>query len=221
MFTKEQVRAGQAVYNRPVLSLYDMVVLGISNRWIWKFPTAIQLAHYNRHVSGRHMDIGVGTGFYLDRFRFPVDRPRVALMDINPRSLEHAARRTVRLRPVTFVRNVLEPISGVEEQFDSVGLNYLLHCLPGSLAEKAVVFDHVVPLLSPGAAVFGATLLQGPDVRRGPAARNLMAICNRTGIFTNERDTLPALREALESRFSDVHIEVQGCGALFSAKTAG
>lgn len=37
--TDEQVRAGQAVYSRRVLALYDWFVLGISNRFVWKCPT--------------------------------------------------------------------------------------------------------------------------------------------------------------------------------------
>ncbi len=30
-----------------------------------------------------------------------------------------------------------------EARFDSIGLNFLLHCLPGTLREKAIVFDHL------------------------------------------------------------------------------
>jgi len=221
MFTEEQARAGQAVYIRPVLNLYDLVVLGISNRLIWKFPTTLQVAHYDRHVSNRHLDIGVGTGFYLDHCHFPSHNPRVVLMDLNPCSLEHAAERIGRLRPTILVRNILEPIEAVTETFDSVGLNYLLHCLPGSFEEKAVVFDNLLPLLSPGATIFGATLLQGPDVPRNAAARRLMAFYNRTGVFCNGQDTPQALRRALESRFQDVHMRFHGCGALFSARVRG
>ncbi len=37
--TREQIEAGQAVYTKRTLALYDMVVLGISNHFIWKCPT--------------------------------------------------------------------------------------------------------------------------------------------------------------------------------------
>ena len=49
--TDEQVAAGQAVYTKPVLRAYDFIVLGISNRWIWKCPTSELVAHYNRHIT--------------------------------------------------------------------------------------------------------------------------------------------------------------------------
>lgn len=38
--TTEQIEAGQAVYTKSNLAVYDFVVLGVSNRFIWKCPTA-------------------------------------------------------------------------------------------------------------------------------------------------------------------------------------
>lgn len=215
--SSEQVHAGQAVYSRRTLPLYDLVVLGVSNRFVWKCPTARLEAHYAQHLSANHLDVGVGTGYFLDRCRFPVEQPRVALMDLNPNSLDHAARRIARYQPQTWQRNVLEPIAFVDEPFDSVGINYLLHCLPGSIADKAVVFDHLRPLMKPGARLFGATLLQA-GVPRSAAARALMALYNRQGIFANRADDLAGLRRELERRFSAVSVEVVGCAALFSAQ---
>ncbi len=216
MITSEQTRAGQAIYTRRTLNLYDFVVLGVSNRWIWKFPTRLQLAHYDRHVSARHLDIGVGTGYYLDRCRFPSSSPRLVLMDLNERSLAHAEGRTARYRPAKMVGDVLRPIECAGEVFDSIGLNYLFHCLPGTFREKAVVLDNIRSLAAPGAKIFGATLLQGNDIPRNLAAKRLMELYNRKGVFTNQGDTLAELRDALVSRFDRVEIQRIGCGALFS-----
>ncbi|MBK9576924.1 MAG: class I SAM-dependent methyltransferase [Fibrobacteres bacterium] len=216
--TQERTHAGQAIYTKPTLNLYDLVVLGVSNRWIWKCCTPWQLEHYDRHIRGNHLDIGVGTGYYLDKCRFLSPAPRIALMDLNPHSLAHAAQRIARYQPSTHVRNILEPIAWEEAKFDSIGLNYLFHCLPGSMAEKAVVFDRIQPLMAPGAVVFGATLLQGPEIPRSFLARRLMALYNKKGVFTNTDDTLPALGEALDSRFREVSLEVVGCCALFSGR---
>ncbi len=72
--TPEQVEAGQAVYNRHTLALYDFVVLGVSNRFIWKCPTPRIEAHYNRHVTANHLDAGVGTGYFLTIADFPAAR---------------------------------------------------------------------------------------------------------------------------------------------------
>jgi hypothetical protein len=211
----EDIEAGQAVYTPRVLRLYDLLVLGLSNRFIWKCPTPRLLAHYDAHVTGNHLDVGVGTGYFLDRCRFPAS-PRVALMDLNDNALRFAANRIARYAPKTYRRNVLEPIAFEAEPFDSIGVNYLLHCLPGSIAEKAILFDHLRPLMADGAILFGSTLLQC-GVARTAAARRLMAFYNGKGVFSNARDDLDGLRSALEARFRDVSIETVGCAALFSA----
>ena len=69
--TKEQVDAGQAVYTKGNLAAYDLFVLGISNRYIWKCPSVRIKEHYNQHLSSNHLDVGVGTGYFLDQCRFP------------------------------------------------------------------------------------------------------------------------------------------------------
>lgn len=211
--TKE-VEAGQAVYSRFVLSIYDMYVHGLSNRLFWKCPTKRLIGNYNRHVSGNHLDVGVGTGFLLDKCRFPVAAPRVGLMDLNSNSLEVTARRISRYRPEVYRRNVLEPIAIDGDGFDSIGINYLLHCLPGSMDEKAVVFDHLCALLNPGGVIFGSTLLQS-GVKRGRLAVKVMDVYNRKGIFCNRRDGVDDLEKNLSSRFSCYSVEVVGCAALF------
>jgi hypothetical protein len=60
--TPEQVAAGQAVYTKRMLGIYDWLVLGLSNRLIWHSPTQGLVAHYDRHVTANHLDAGVGTG---------------------------------------------------------------------------------------------------------------------------------------------------------------
>lgn len=212
-----EVEAGQAVYTQRTLAAYDVVVLGVSNRFIWKCPTRELLAHYDAHVTANHLDVGVGTGYFVDRCRFPTTTPRLALMDLNETALDYAAQRAGRYAPETFRRNVLEPISFDGEAFDSIGLNYLLHCLPGTMASKTVVFDHLRPLMRPGAVIFGSTLLQS-GVERGWSARRLMGFYNSKGIFSNRDDGLDDLEGALQERFSDVTVRLEGCAALFAAR---
>lgn len=212
-----EVEAGQAVYTKRTLAAYDFVVHGISARFLWKCPASRLERHYNQHVTANHLDVGVGTGLFLDRCRFPSSTPRVALMDLNPDTLQFASRRIARYQPEIYRRNVLEPIFLEAEKFDSVGIGYLLHCVPGSIASKGIVFDHLQALMNPGGVLFGATLLQG-GVTRNWAARRLMDIYNRKGVFSNRNDDVAGLRRALEQRFNDVSVEVVGCAALFSGR---
>jgi SAM-dependent methyltransferase len=141
----------------------------------------------------------------------------VALLDLNENSLDFTARRIARYRPERYQGNVLEPISLNSNKFDSIAVNYLLHCLPGTMETKAVALDHLRQWLNPGGVLFGSTLLTG-GVERNRFARRLMEAYNKQGIFSNESDTLEGLEVALRQRFDDVQIEVVGCAALFSGR---
>ena len=212
-----KAEAGQAVYSKLVLSIYDLYVLGLSNSLIWKCPTYKLLDMYDLHVSDNHLDVGVGSGYYLDKCRFPTNKPRVALLDLNQNSLDVASKRIARYSPQLYRRNVLEDMDLGGEGFDSIGINYLLHCLPGSMDEKSVAFDNLAPHLSDGGVIFGSTLLYDEDTL-GAIPKKLMGIYNKKGIFCNKNDTLDSLKDNLQKRFSKSYIDVIGCAALFWAK---
>ncbi len=69
------VLAGQAIYNRATLAAYDVGVLGLSSRLLWRCPKAVMLAAYDRNVAVHHLDLGVRTAYFLDMCRFPMRDP--------------------------------------------------------------------------------------------------------------------------------------------------
>ncbi len=210
----KQAMTGHSVYTKLTLSVYDAWVLGISNSFIWQCPSHNLLELYNKHISANHLDIGVGTGFFLDRCKFPVINPRLALMDLNSDSLEVTSQRIRHHNPEVYLGNVLEPIQFNSNTFDSIGMNFLLHCLPGTMQTKDVVFQNIKPLLNDGGVIFGSTVL-GEGVERNIFAKYLMAIYNKKGIFANNYDSLKSLKENLERHFSKTSVSVIGCIALF------
>jgi SAM-dependent methyltransferase len=217
--THEEIRAGQAIYTPLSLRAYDVIVHGISNHWIWRCPTHQLQRLYDRNVTASHVDIGVGTGYFLAHAHWPVAAPQITLVDLNPHCLARAASRIAKFQPRTVTANVLAPWpDDTGELFTSAGLCYLLHCLPGTIPEKAVVFDHLMAHLVSGGHVFGATIL-GRDVKMKAAARRLMAIYNAKGVFSNSGDTLRDLESALTSRFDVIDIRREGVVALFEART--
>jgi SAM-dependent methyltransferase len=213
--TPEKIEAGHAVYSPMVLRAYDWVVLGFSNHLLWGCPTQELLRLYDRNVSARHLDVGVGTGYFLDKAKWPVPDPAITLVDLNPDCLAVAARRIRRYAPQTVQANILAPLPPLAS-VESAALCYLFHCLPGTIPEKAVAFDHLRSLLTPGARVFGATILQG-SVPRSRLARALMNFYNWKGIFSNSADTVEDLETVLGARFSNVKVELKGVVALFEA----
>ena len=216
--TEEQIRAGQAIYTKRGLRFYDFIVHRVSNPLVWRCPTQQLLAHHSKHVSANHLDVGVGTGYFLHHCPFPSQTPRIALSDINQNSLDFASRRIAHYRPETYQHNIMKPFSSDVQAFDSIGINYLLHCLPGTIRSKAIVFDHLKDLMNSDAVLFGSTLLQG-GVSRNWFAKRLMRFYNRKGIFCNQDDDLAGLKQSLSQRFRDVSVEVVGCAALFSGRT--
>ena len=216
----KEVIAGQAIYSKLFLSVYDLLILGVSNSLIWKCPSKKILQLFNAHASNNHLDVGVGTGYFLDQCNFKKEA-RIGLMDINPNCITVTANRIKRYQLEKYEQNILEPVQSsvraLIKPFDSISLNYLFHCLPGTMTEKAIVFDHVMPLLNKGGTIFGSTILQG-DVERSATAKKLMKIYNKKGIFCNEHDTLEELDASLKKRFTSYGIQVEGCVALFWAK---
>ena len=210
-------RKGAAVYTPLTLALYDLAVVGLSNSFVWQCPSHVLLDFYNQHISDSHLDIGVGTGYFLDKCRFPSTAPKIALFDLNPHSLAKAAKRLRRYNPSCYLGNALHPIDIGISGFDSISLNYLLHCLPGNLAGKSIVFSNVKHLLRDGGVIFGTTIL-GEGVRRNPLAEQLMKMYNAKGIFSNLSDRQSDLEAGLKAHFEECTILIVGCVALFSAR---
>ena len=213
----EDAAKGAAIYTPLNLALYDLFVVGFSNSSVWRCSRQKILDLYNQHISDRHLDIGVGTGYFLDRCRFPSSAPTLALLDLNPNSLAKTAKRLRRYTPSCHSGNVLHPIDIGVSNFASIGLNYLLHCLPGNLQSKSVVFEHVKPLLREGGVLFGSTIL-GAGTQRNFLARKLMKAYNEKGIFSNVSDRREDLEAGLKTHFVECTIRVEGCVALFSAR---
>lgn len=214
----DKAKPGYAGYSSFVLSLYDFWVHGINNRFFWKCPTRILIQLYRSHVTGNHLEIGPGTGYLLDKSGLPGSNPRLVLCDMNVQCLHRAGHRLRRYHPILEQRNVLRPLDGLGDRFQSVGLNYVLHCLPGDLEAKRTVFAHIAACLEPGGVLFGSTLL-GSGVPLGAAARMQMRWLNRKGYLSNLSDSLPQLEAGLGAAFAEHRIEVHGCAAVFVART--
>lgn len=211
------VAAGAAVYKPWVLQGYDVFVHGFSNAFAWRCPTRLLRALYAAHVTDTHLDVGVGSGYFLDRCRFPGRQPRIVLVDLNPDALKFTARRIQRFQPGIHQANVLEPPTLEGGPFRSIALMYLLHCLPGTMRAKGVVFDHLGRYLAADGVLFGATIL-GQGVPHSALARALLQLYNARGIFGNAADSLADLEEALSSRFEQHEVRVQGSVAIFEAR---
>lgn len=215
----ERSKAGYRTYTPFVLSIYDVLVHRINNRFAWKCPTENLIRLYNENITANHLEIGAGTGFLLDQCLLPAsNNARLVLCDMNPNCLEKTRQRLNRYAPTTFQRNILEPLEGLGTPFDSVSLNYVLHCVPDDFASKQIAFQHIAEVLKPGGVLFGSTLLS-QEVPVPWFGRLQMRLNNRSGVFANANDSLSALNSALDEHFASHETHVHGCAALFTART--
>jgi SAM-dependent methyltransferase len=205
---------GQREYTPLFLKIYDPLILGFFTPVVWRCPTTRLVEGYRRHLGHRHLDVGPGTGYFLERAGMPDGSP-VTLLDPNVHVLDHASRRLQRLDITAIEADVCKPLP-VRGPFDSAALNGVLHCLPGPLPRKAAAVANVATVLAPTGVLFGASIL-GPSGRHTWLSRSILEANNRRGTFDNLGDTQEGLGEILEASFERVELETVGSMAIFAA----
>ena len=156
---------GQSDYTPLLLSLYDRVVLGFVAWFVWRCPTSALVDRYRRRIRNRHLDVGPGTGYFIERSGLPTGSS-VTIVDPNPNVLDDASRHLARFRVTAVQADVLKPLP-VDGPFDSAALHLVIHCPPGPRARKALAVANVARVLS-RPACSSARLSSGrPDRRPG------------------------------------------------------
>lgn len=231
--------AGVAAYSSIFLRfLYDHLVLGLYCSFAWRCPSRpILINFFSSHVSTpstadlrgrarRILDIGVGTGYFLEHAPL-ANVSDVVLVDLNVNCLERtaprvqAAHKHVKCMPVQ--ADFLQPGNNLSAEalggsFDAVSVMLLLHCLPGPPARKAAALAALRHLVEPqNGVLFGATIL-GDGVGHNAFGRFLMRWHNSVGIFDNRADDVDAFVGPLKEAFRDVKCRVEGAMLLFEAR---
>lgn len=215
--SEHDIQCGQAVYTKKSLPLYDLIVTKFSNRFIWQCSRNDLIQFFKENTSHNHLDIGVGTGYFLEQLHLTPGKQRIGLLDLNKHCLDYAENKLKQFHPEVYQHDVFEPFTSITKKFDSVSLNYVLHCLPGTMSQKALSFDHIKDVLNPGGKLFGTTIL-GKGTHQNCLAKKLMAFYNSKKIFHNVNDDKEMLLNELNKRFANVQLTVKGCVALFVAE---
>ncbi len=203
---------GQAHYTRSFLRIYDPLVLGFFGKVVWRCPTQRLIDHYSQFIGERHLDVGPGTGYFLEAAPMGA---AITLLDPNPDVLAHCAARLSDMQP-TLVQGDVTQTLPIDGPFDSVALNYVIHCLPSSSDHKSAAVANAASVLTEDGVLFGATVLGTPSLHTWLSARALKAN-NRRGIFDNLADDAEMLSALLDRHFMQHTIEVVGSVAVFSA----
>jgi hypothetical protein len=235
---------GDAVYTPTVLEEYDRLVWGFNCPFLWRIHMEEVKGLYNDCVlrSRNHAEVGVGTGLFLRELNVPDALTEVVLIDSSYYSLEmcqsslkshpHYEYSQVAFR--TLQGNILEPPPyELRDKFDSVGANFLLHCLgggsgsgsggSGTTRALSVAVENLAAMVHPqhgtlfGTTILGQSILDDAE-RAGPAALETLQAYNDAGIFANLNHNFRDLSRILHDTFDDVEIWRAGYCAVFKAK---
>ncbi|KAH8658379.1 S-adenosyl-L-methionine-dependent methyltransferase [Xylariales sp. PMI_506] len=208
----------EVLYTPWRLAFYDFWVLGLVTTYGWCCPTTTYLLPlFRANVRKNHLDIGVGSGYYLDPSTVPTTT-KLTLIDSESHALAVAKARTKRSDATAIVANVLEPLP-LSEKYDSVSMYYLLHCIPVSIEQKCRVFSNIKLHMTPDGVLTGANILNkgvkqdnffGAWIRRG---------ITRHGILHNASDTAYDFEHALRENFHKVETWVVGSIFIFRAES--
>ncbi|KAL8690936.1 MAG: hypothetical protein Q9218_003729 [Villophora microphyllina] len=214
---------GAAIYSQSwLLTIYDWWVLGIVSTYAWACSVPkYTLPWFQQNLrKGQHLDIGVGTGYYLAKS--DLSGVQVTLADLNQDALDATRDRLVLEGKVKsnetrcLLHDITRPLPASCPQYDSMSLYYLLHCMPGPVPAKTAVFSHLKHSLTPDGVISGASIL-GKDVRHNLFGRLIMAFGNWNGMFDNRADNAADFDEALREHFADVETQVRGAIFLWRA----
>lgn len=204
-------------YNQVMLELYDLLILRLSSTVIWRCSTSHLILLYSHHLSRRHLELGVGTGYLLQHGVFPSHSVDLLLLDCNPRVLQHALRRLARYAPKRLALDLMQAKWPDLPKLQSIGLNYVWHGLQGTPEQRGALFGRLAQLLMSDGVLFGATV-RGVHPQMSALARLASQRWLDGRLFNNQGDTPERLTEYLSRYFAEVSVWLQGEVILFVAK---
>jgi hypothetical protein len=224
----------------------DALVWGFNSPFLWRITQEDVSSLYRANVSRNHCEIAVGTGLHLSKV-IPLIR-EITLIDLNENCLRVCEERIMNdhhdedgnvARPVIskLVVDIAEQppspgedagytsqLTPLQGKFQSVGVNFLFHCLHGSnLYDKVDAFRNCASLLDPedgvffGSTILGKEILNDEDSAGETSIRALGAL-NSMGVFGNLGDSLIDLDRILRDIFNYVNVRRIGyCGVWEAA----
>ena len=207
---------GAAAYKPWLLSIYDWLILGVFSTFVWRCPTAgTLLPFFRENLSKTHLDLGVGTGYFLAHSSLS-DDASITILDLNQNSLNVAKARLNRSHVQTLKHDIFQPLDPTIK-YKSISLFYLLHCLPGPPSRKMALFNDLRNNVAPEGVVYGTTVL-GKGIKHNLPGKALMAFFNAKGIFDNREDSEEELTERLKACFEKVETNIVGAVLMFKCQ---
>ena len=167
------------------IKIYDFVVNDLNCKYAWRCHKNNIFKNYQNNLKNNHLEIGPGSGYFLNPKFHQKKIDNLFLMDINQPILKASKENLDKYYSniQTVNHNIFEK-SLNSLQIDSIGINYVLHCVPGSLDNK---LEKLYLNLPKNTNIFGATVISDID-KQTPLSKLELKLLNHKGVFNNKLD---------------------------------
>jgi hypothetical protein len=193
------------------LKFYDYLVNDINCTYAWRCHKSNIFENYKNNIKTNHLEIGPGTGYFLKN-NYNINK--LYLMDINEDTLNFSKNNlSLNYQVETINHNIFEDKLEIKD-LDSVGLNYVLHCVPGKLEDN---INNLINNLESNNKInfFGATVVSDKDLQNRLSSIELFFL-NKYNIFNNEMDYSKNLIDYLKFNKISFSKKIVGNVVLFS-----
>lgn len=194
-----------------ILPFYDKIVNDINCKYIWKCNKENIFKLYKKNIKKNHLEIGPGTGYFLKKYTFS----NLYLMDINKDILLFSKKELEKNNKniKIYHHNIFQKKLYLNN-IDSIGINYVLHCIDGNLENKIELL-HKNLRTKKDVVIFGATVIN-IDKYQNSLAKIELDFLNYFGIFHNKEDNFENVIKYFEENKIEFYFEIIGNVFLFS-----
>ena len=192
------------------LFFYDYLVNDLNCSFVWKCSQR-NILHNYRNISDNHIEIGPGTGYFLKNKTFDT----LQLLDINNDILTNAS---LNLKGncsqiKSFQHDIFTSSLPQLSKCNSIGLTYVLHCLPGKIENNLDNLIRHIPYKNYN--LYGASVIRDPVEKNSLAEMELFWL-NKIGVFNNSNDTYSSLEKYFKKNNFQYDLKLEGYVAIFN-----
>ena len=199
-------------FNQLIMKNYDFFVNNINCKYVWKCDQNNIINMYKKNISPNHIEIGPGTGHFLKNHKFN----NLTLIDVNKDILlECRENLKNNCKNINIINtNIFEKNNKIAiNNYDSVGMNYVLHCVPNNLSTS---IDNLVDNIpKKDYKIFGSTVIPNSTYT---LANLEIFLLNKMKIFNNEKHTFNDIESYIKKYFNH-KIKRIGHSYLFEFET--
>ena len=197
------------------IKFYDYLVNDINCNYAWRCNKTNIFDLYRKNLKPNHLEIGPGSGYFLLPKHHNKKIENLYLMDINYPILNHSHTQLKNHFPNVYpIKHNIFENSLKFFDFQSVGINYVLHCVPGSLENK---MEKLIENLPNNVSIFGSTVINDYDKQTNLSKLELMFL-NKFGIFNNYDDYSNSFIKFVDSNKLNFNTQIIGNVLIFEIK---